>query len=113
MTQTYFPGRVFVQEDMADERQHRKQIARSLNTAMSGKTNNTLQVTLDVSVASTTVTDVRISLSTAVLLSAGTEDAAMEVASGNLYCVPSQGQCVIHHTNSAVADRTFNVALIG
>ncbi len=113
MTQTYFPGRAFVPEYLADEVQHRTQIARTLNSTMRGATNNTMLVTLAPSAASTTLLDVRISTSTAVALHPMTAHAAAELASGNMYAVPSAGQCVVYHTNSGVADRMFMASLTG
>jgi hypothetical protein len=98
---------------MPDETQHRRTLARVVNQAMKGATNNTLQVTLAPSAPTTTVTDPRISLSTAPHVAPLTADAAAEIAGGLLYFAPSAGQCVIHHANSASADRTFAMSLIG
>jgi len=111
MAQTYFPGRTFVPEDLTDDRQHRKALARAVNSALNGSTNNTIQVTLDPSSATTTIIDSRISLSTACLLSPTTASAAGELATA--YIVPAAGQAVIHHTNSAVADRVFVMSIQG
>lgn len=111
--QVYPPGRPFAQEWMPDAEQHRRNIARVTNVAMKGQTNNSLQITLATGTTTTTVKDARISLGTAPLLIPVTADAATEFAAGSLYVVPSAGQCIIHHTNSATADRTFAMALIG
>lgn len=113
MSQTYFPGRPRVQEDMPDGRFHRRQIAQQLNGARKGALDCTLSVTLDAGTTTTTVVDSRISLSTAPVLTATTAHAAAEVAAGGLYVVPSKGQCVITHANNAETDRTFQLALIG
>lgn len=113
MTQTYFPARPRAQEDMPDERQHRREIARQLNGARGGQLDCTLSVTLDPNEDTTTVIDSRISLSTAPLLVPVTASAAAEIAAGGLYVTPTSGQCVITHANSVVADRTYQLALIG
>jgi len=113
MTQTYSPGRPLVQEDMADADQHRRQIARVVNLAMRGQTNNGLTLTLDPGVATTTITDARISLQTAVLMMPATASAATEIGNGTLWVVPVAGSAVVHHANSGVADRVFAVALVG
>lgn len=113
MGQVYGIGRPLVPETMPNEAQHRRALAHAVNGALNGKLNCSLQVTLTPSAASTTVTDSRISINTAPLLVPLTADAAAEAASGHLYVVPSAGQVVINHTNSAVADRTFAMCLVG
>ena len=113
MTQVYAPSRPAVPEYMPDEKQHRRQIARVLNQAMRGATNNSLQVTLTPSATTTVVRDPRISLGTAPHLVPLTADAAAEIGAGTLYAVPSAGQCVIHHASGASVDRTFAMSLVG
>jgi hypothetical protein len=113
MAQTYFSARQLVQDDLTDDRQHRRQIARTLNLAMNGQSNNTLLVTLEAGVDTTTVTDSRISIQTAPQLTPVTANAAAEVAGGLLYVVPSAGNCVIHHANAVSTDRNFMLSLIG
>lgn len=113
MTQTYFPARPRVQEDMPDDRFHRRQIAQHVINVESGRIDCTLLVTLDANANSTTVTDSRISLSTAPLMIPTTLHAAAEIAAGGLYVTPSKGQCVITHANNAETDRTYQMALLG
>lgn len=118
MTQTYYPARPRVQEDMPDDRFHRRQIAQHLINVEGGRVDCTLSVTLDAGSATTTVIDSRISLSTAPLLIPVTANAAAEIAAGGLYVVlsavaPKQTDAVIHHANSAATDRTFQMALLG
>lgn len=113
MAQTYNAGRKLVPEFLFDEKQHRRILAVAVNQAMRGQSNNSLLVTLDPSVASTLVTDARISLQTACHMVAQTASAATEQASGNLYVVPEAGMATVFHTNSAVADRTFAMSLVG
>jgi hypothetical protein len=104
-------GRPAPQLDLTDERAHRRDIARVLKQVQTGQMNSNVIVTLDPSVATTTLIDARISIQTAVLLSPQTADAAAELPT--LWIVPSNGQAVFHHTISAVADRKYIVALIG
>jgi len=113
MATVYFAGRPLVVEDLTDERQHRKNLARAVNSALTGKSNNSLQVTLDPSVATTTVVDARISLQTACHLAPATADAAAEVAAGTLYVIPVAGSAVIHHRSAATVDRVFIMSMHG
>jgi hypothetical protein len=98
---------------MPDVTQHLRQIAQQLGGTIKGRVDCTLSVTLDPSVATTTITDARISLQTAVLLSPTTPHAAAEIAAGGLYIVPAAGAAVVHHANNAQTDRTYQCALLG
>jgi len=113
VTQTYYPGREFVQEYMPDQIQHRKQIADALNNTIKGRLNGTMSVTLDALVSTTTIYDARISLSTVPIFSPATANAAAEIAAGGLYFALNAGECVAHHANNSQTDRTFQVVLIG
>ena len=113
MSQAYYPPRPRVQEDMPNERFHRREIAQQLNGATKGALDCTLAVTLDPNKDTTTVVDARISLSTAPLMVPMTASAAAEVAAGVMFVTPTAGQCVITHTNSVDLDRTYQMALIG
>lgn len=105
--------RASVQEYLPNEKQHRENIARVLNSAVTGALDCTLQVTLDANAASTTVVDSRISIQTAPVLVPTTAHAAAEVAAGGLYVTPTKGQVVINHANNAQTDRVFQLALLG
>jgi hypothetical protein len=98
---------------MPDIGQHLREIARVLNLAMRGQTNNTMTVTLTASATTTTVKDRRISIQTAPHLVPLTANAAGELAGGALYVVPTAGQVVIHHASAASTDRTFAMSIIG
>jgi hypothetical protein len=113
MSTTQYPGRPRAPTEDTNERVHRRLIAQRLNDAIGGRLDVTLGVTLDANKASTTVTDSRISFSTAPLLIPTTAHAAAEVAAGGLYCTPTAGQLVIHHANNAQTDRSFQLALVG
>jgi hypothetical protein len=104
-----------VPEFLADDKEHRREIARRLNLITQGKLNITLDVTLAANVASTTITDPRIGFYSAVVPAmAGTKDAAAELATGNLYVdTLTKGSCVVHHSNNAQTDRTIRFLIIG
>jgi hypothetical protein len=109
MSVTTYPARPAVQPDLADSRAHRRDLARATNLLLAGHNNATMAVTLATGAATTTITDPRISAQTAVILVPTTADAAAE----HPWVTVSKGQAVINHANNAVADRTFQVALIG
>ena len=115
MSITQPPGREGVPPQEADVRKAARDHALVINTINKGHFNCTLIVTLGTAVATTTVTDARIAkLNTAVLMCPTTTSAATEIVSGNMYYDITDGKVVIHHTNStAVADRTFQMAMIG
>lgn len=110
---SYFSARRAVQDDMPDERQHRRELARAVQTLMRGQSNATLRVTLAANAASSVVTDPRISMQTAFMLVPMTADAAAELASGAVYIVPTSRSATIFHRNSTQTERTFIAALIG
>jgi hypothetical protein len=112
-TVALFPPRVRPQEWLPDGDQHRRQLAQVLGNVSKGAIDCTLSLTLQPNSATTTFIDPRISLSTAVVMVPTTATAATEAGAGALYAVPEKGQVVIHHANSAVATRTFTLALIG
>lgn len=81
-----------------------------------GKIECVVEVTLTAGAATTTITDHRISMQTALLLDPLTASAAAELGAGTVYCLAanrSKGKAILTHANSAVADRTFRVCLLG
>ena len=95
---------------------HRRQIADSVNNLMTGKMNNVLDVTLGASSASTTITDARIGVNTALLFSPTTANASAEIGNGTIYVVTTSrvnGSVAITHANNSQTDRTFKVVLVG
>lgn len=91
-----------------------RQVAEATNNILAGKLNATLLVTLAPNVASTTVTDVRISAYSAILFTPLTANAAAELASGGLYVSNRKaGEATIAHANGAQTDREFNMLIIG
>lgn len=72
--------------------------------------------TLTASVASTTLTDDRVSVDSTVMLFPTTANAAAEWGNGTLYASETgrvNGSLVFTHANNAQADRTFRIVIIG
>lgn len=66
-------------------------------------------VTLTANSATTTLTDPRIGINSAVLLIPTTANAAAEAP----YIAVTAGSCTINHANNAQTDRTFRYAIVG
>jgi hypothetical protein len=107
------PARPGVQPQSADHGRWLREIAKTVNVINRGQFNCVLTVTLVENVASTTVTDARISAQTACLASPLTAHAAAEIGNGTMYFTPTNGQVVITHASNLQTDRTFNLAMIG
>ena len=102
--------------DLEDDKMHRRQIASSLNQVLVGKQNNVLDVTLAASSATTTLSDQRIGVNTAILLSPTSANASAELAAGGIYFAQASrvnGSAVITHANNSQTDRTFKAVLVG
>jgi hypothetical protein len=110
MSVTYYPPRPAVPLEQTDSAQHRRALASTTNFLLAGHNSATMAVTLATGAATTAITDPRISMQTVVAMVPSTADAAAETGR---WITVSKGQAVIHHSTSAVADRTFQVALIG
>lgn len=114
------PGAQPVPEFQRDEKEHRRQIARRVNSLTQGKFNATASVTLAANASSTTLSDTRIGAFSWIGLMPLTAHAAAELASGNLYfsglmsgAGGGSGSVTINHTNNAQTDRTFLALIIG
>jgi hypothetical protein len=87
-----------------------------MNFAVDQSGDGTLTVTLTANVASTTVTDERLSYYSAVVFDPMTANAAAELAAGTLYVTQTNrgtGSWVLTHANNAQTDRTYRMAIIG
>ena len=81
-----------------------------------GKTQNVLEVTLTANAASTTITDLRISIQSCLVWDPRTANAAAELGAGTLYILDAnrgKGTVTVTHANNAQSDRTFFLAIIG
>jgi hypothetical protein len=90
---------------------HVRQIVDRLNYVIRGKLNCTGWITLQPNVATTYLTDPRISTLTAVLLMPASANAAAALT--NVWFVTGKGTVGINHVNNAQTDRVFRYALIG
>lgn len=108
-TQSGYPG-VATWDD--DEKRHRRQIAVVVNNLLSGKMNNTGDLTITANAATTTLTNPRIGANSTILLMPTTANAA--AALGGIYFTAfDKGSCTVNHANNAQTDRTFKYAVIG
>ena len=98
----------------ASEKEGLRKLALSANALLRGKTNNTFEVTLEVSPATTTVlSSSLITPDSEAFLQAKTATAAAAVGAGVIYTTIAAGVFTINHDASASADRTFAVLIVG
>jgi hypothetical protein len=106
-----FPG---VPADWGNEREHRRKLAESVNRALAGKLNATLDVTLTANQAATAVTDARLSTASYIGLCPLTANAAAELGNGTIYVsAQGKGTLTLTHANNAQTDRNFRLLVIG
>ena len=113
---TGYPAYPVAPLDGGDPASHRRQIARAVNGAVAGKTNNIGEITLTESSATTTLTDTRLTYFSVVLWDPLTANAAAEMAAGTMYILTANrnnGAWTITNANNAQTDRTFRYAIIG
>lgn len=87
-----------------------------LQQIRNGKLEIVGEVTLTVSAASTTVTDIRVSPQTVIVWHPRTANAAAELANGTMYVTDANmanGSFTITHANNLQADRTYRYACLG
>lgn len=91
-------------------------VSSTVNQILHGHMNTGGLFTLTASVASTTLTDDRISVDSTVVLVPTTANAAAELGAGTLYMAETSrvnGSIVVTHANNAQTDRTFRIVIIG
>jgi hypothetical protein len=113
---TDFPEYPRAPRDNTNPDFHRRQLARTVNSAVSGKTNNVGEITLTENAASTTLSDVRLTYFSNVYFEPLTANAAAEKANGTMYAAAGDRnnlEWTITHANNAQTDRTFRYAIIG
>jgi hypothetical protein len=109
-TSTGFPN---VPEFLNPEAEHRRQIARALNSTRSGKLNATLAVTLRSNQATTTVTDARIGVGSWIGFMGTNASGAGQIARGIYVTSRISGSCVLNHQNSPEANQNITLLIIG
>ena len=98
--------------DLDNSRAHRRLIANALNLLMQGKSNNVLDVTLNTSAATTTVSDARISaFSVPVAIPADANAQAISMPYRD-YSTAVNGSMILNHANDANT-KTFKIILVG
>lgn len=109
-----------VPEDSPDEKDHRRRLARGVNGVLRGHINVTLDVTLTPSAASTSITDPRITQTSAIVPAmAMSSNAAADLAAGiyisNIIGATAfaSGAATINHRNSASTGRIIRFLIIG
>jgi len=91
-----------------------KRVHDVVNNIMRGKINATLDVTLAVSAASTTVADPRIGGTCGIYLMPLSANAAAEIGNGTIWWgAPGNQTVTLNHASNAQADRTFRLLIIG
>lgn len=86
-----------------------RQLAIAINTNADGQSGT---VTLTASVASTTLTDTRITASSVITLMPTTANASAEIGAGTIFIgTTAIGSATITHANNAQVDRTFRYDL--
>jgi len=97
-----------------DEKQHRRDMARTINNMLIGKQNVTLDVTLNVSATTTQITDARIGISTAIIAAmALTADGAAAIDAGIWVSNLKSGSATLNHASNAAADQKIRFVFIG
>jgi hypothetical protein len=114
MTLSSNPGYPGVSLWTHDEKQHRRDMARTINNMLIGKMNVTLDVTLNKSATSTTIIDARIGINTAVIPAVAlTSDAAQVIDKGVWVDTILSGSAVVHHSSAPQNDLTIRFVFIG
>jgi hypothetical protein len=113
-------GSQAVPEFLADEKEHRRQIARALNFTKKGKINVTFDVTLNANATTTVISDPRLSIDSAISPAmAMTANGATAIAAG-IYVdtvLPPVGttnaSATVHHASNAATDQKIRFLIIG
>lgn len=110
---TTHPGYDVPPEMMADEKEHRRKLARALAGAIAGKLNCVVDVTLRASQTTTTFSDPRISAFSAILLMPTTANASTAEKAGIYVSGRTTGQATLNHASNAATDQTFTAVIFG
>ena len=88
----------------------------ALKAVRRGKIECVVELTLTANVATTTLTDERLSIQSVLHFDPKTANAATEIYGATMYVLTANrgtGSWVITHANNATADRSFQVSIIG
>lgn len=109
-------GYLGVPLESTDDRQHRRQVAVAVNRTLSGRLNNTGDMTLAANSAATILKDQRLAPTSWIQFDPMTANAAAELAAGTMYVTAANrqtGAFTITHANAGTTDRTFRYAILG
>lgn len=112
MSSTVQKGFPPVPEFIPDADEHRRKLARAINTILSGKVNATIDATLRASQTTTTLTDSRIYATTFIDPMPLSANAATAKA-GIWFSGAMKGSITINHASNAAVDQNFRFLLIG
>jgi hypothetical protein len=99
--------------DLVDERQLARQISSVLTNVMKGRTNNVIDVTVNISQATTTVTDDRIGVNTvAIAIPTNSDSETALIWPYRDFTTPLNGSMTLNHTNSGTT-KTYKIILVG
>ena len=90
-----------------------RQIASAVNLLMQGRSNNVINVTLNTSAATTTISDARISAYTVPICVPTTANAAAISMPYRDFSTSVNGSMILTHANNANTDKTFKIVLVG
>lgn len=108
------PPRDAGSDEPSSVRQFARRIADVLTSAMQGRMNNTTELTLTANVATTTLTDARLTVQSVVHTEPLTANAAAEKGNGTLYIsARNNGSITLTHANNGQTDRTYAVSIMG
>lgn len=108
------PGFLGVPEVGTNDVEHRRKLARGINTALQGKLNAVVAFTLTANAATSTITDARLTINSFIGFMPITAHASAEIGAGTIYVsTRSNGTAVVTHANNAQLDRTYQLLIIG
>lgn len=101
---------------LVDVQVYARKLFDALFRVMQGKIQCVGEVTLNPSASTTVLTDLRISIQSAILFDPRTANAANELFGGTMYILDAnrgKGTATITHANNAQADKKFFYAVVG
>lgn len=101
-----------ISEMLGNEQEHRRQMARKINTINMGKFNCILDVVVTAGATSTTITDVRISPFSFLSTMAFDANGAADEAAGIYFGTFNNGSVVMHHRNNG-STRSLRLLILG
>lgn len=90
-----------IPEQEADEREHRRRLARAVNTINQGKFNCTIDFVVTANATTTTILDPRCSAFSFYSVMAFDANGAADIAAGTYYTAFNSGSVIFHHRSSA------------